>query len=599
MFDSATNCFLNALVREFEQWEYAKLPPEVTKASGYPFGFRCILDGEKSIYLPLIEYSYFGRSYFFYKQYSYNHTDKNFIEYGFSQFLQLLGQHLEIFTDTKLGKPRLQNLLKVLHRAQESTANINDVLAHRQNDLERIYNHDLNFIDSEQSLLVGHSIHPCPKSRSGFDEADEKIYVPEYANEFQLHWFAVNKDILFVFAGNETSLESYCHDLVVNTPELKQLANSLKSDFVLIPCHPWQAKHWKANNQLTEYFTNQQLVDLGPQGPAWRATSSLRSLYQADTPWMLKFSISTQLTNSIRHLQPEEMIRGQIIEKVLSSNKFQKMEQEVSSFNIMREPISIALKGIDGEALDSTAIIWRQNPFYQNLNPSESTEVLSGLLQDLPNSPDNRLSLRLKALAEKSQSDPSHLAQAFLRNFLQVVIKPIIIAQAKYGLLFGAHQQNIVITFDSQLMPIKAYFRDCQGTGFSSLARVLYGEELLSETINSGNLFESDTVIHLFAYYLMLNSCFNTISSLTLPKLLSEEAALDIYREFLLQLKAENLPDPRVIDYLLDSEYIWSKGNFFCNLHDINENTMADPFSIYHRLKNPLYASFESIGSVA
>ena len=164
-------------------------------------------------------------------------------------------------------------------------------------------------------------------------------------------------------------------------------------------------------------------------------------------------------------------------------------------------------------------------------------------------------------------------------------------AQAKYGLLFGAHQQNIVVTLDEQLMPIKTYFRDCQGTGFSGLAKQLYGEVLLSDTADSGNLFENDTVIHLFTYYLLVNSCFNTISSLTLTKLLSEDEALKIYQEFLVQLKADNLPDPRVVDYLLDAEHIWSKGNFFCNLHAINENTMADPFLIYHPLQNPLKAA--------
>lgn len=597
MFDSGANCFLNALVREFDQWEYTKLPEKLSKSTGYRYGFYCNVDNQSSLYLPLIAYSAFGRSYFFDKQYQVDNSTNDTKELTFFEFLQTLTKHPELFSDDKLGLPELKNLNKVLERSKESQLNIQKVLKYRQSDLDRIFNQNLDFINSEQSLLVGHSIHPCPKSRSGFDEKDEQTYVPEYGNECQLAWFAVDKDILYVFAGNTKPIEEYCQELIANDSQLTQLSHDLPNDYLLIPCHPWQAKHWESNPQLADYFTKGQLRNLGTYGQPWRATSSLRSLYQADSPWMLKFSLSTQLTNSIRHLQPEEMIRGQVIEKVLASEKAQEMEREQNCFRIMREPISIALKGSNGKALDSTAIIWRQNPFYSQR--SNSTEVLSGLLQDLPNTPDNRLSLRLKAQAEKTQTETRHLTQAFLRSFLQVVIKPIIAAQAKYGLLFGAHQQNIVIQFDEQMIPIKTYFRDCQGTGFSALARQLYGEELLSDTADSGNLFENDTVIHLFTYYLLVNSCFNTISSLTLTNLLSEEEALNIYREFLIQLKTENWPDQRVIDYLLESDHIWSKGNFYCNLHAINENTMADPFLIYHQLQNPLKASMNTAENAA
>ena len=591
MFDSGANCFLNALVREFEQWEYVNLPEKPFKSEGYTEGFRSKINNNQSFYLPLISYSIFGRSYFCSKQYLVDHSSGEITECEFLEFLTHLTKHPQLFSDQKLGTPDRDNLLKVIARSEESQANIKNVVDFRQNDLTKLFHQELSFINSEQSLLVGHSIHPCPKSRSGFSANDEKRYVPEYGNEFKLNWFAVDKAILYVFAGDSKSIEEYCQELVIEDEVLTSLANQLDSNHVLIPCHPWQAKHWEAHPELTNYFKQRQLRNLGQFGRSWRATSSLRSLYQESSPWMLKFSLSTQLTNSIRHLQPEEMIRGQVIEKVLSSHKAQEMEQEQPHFSIMREPISVALKGSNGKALDSTAIIWRQNPFHGSDKASQSTEVLSGLLQDLPNSPDNRLSLCLRAQADKTKTDPSHLAQAFLRSFLAVVIKPIIMAQAKYGLLFGAHQQNIVVTLDEQLMPIKTYFRDCQGTGFSGLAKQLYGEELLSDTADSGNLFENDTVIHLFTYYLLVNSCFNTISSLTLTKLLSEDEALKIYQEFLVQLKADNLPDPRVVDYLLDAEHIWSKGNFFCNLHAINENTMTDPFLIYHPLQNPLKAA--------
>lgn len=588
MFDSGANCFLNALVREFEHWQYTSLPATVSSATDCSHGFTCTLGDEQSLYLPLFKYSHFGRSYFHATGFMVNHKRDTTSELSFEQLLATLTEHPEVFRDVKLGLPKIESLNKVLCRAQESQSNILKVLSYRGNALQHIYEDDLDFIESEQSLLIGHSIHPCPKSRSGFSELDEEIYVPEYGNSFQLSWFAVSKNILYVFAGNRKPIEKYCEDLIGDDFELTVLLNNLDKNYLLIPCHPWQAKQWLRNPELKSHIDDKSLVYLGEKGKQWRATSSLRSLYQENSPWMLKFSLTTQLTNSIRHLQPEEMIRGQVIEKVLSSAKAQDMEQELDSFCIMREPISIALQSPAGRVLDSTAIIWRENPFYQQAGATERVEVLSGLLQDYPDRADNRLSLRLKNYAQKTEQDVSDIAEEFLAQFLQLTIRPIIIAQAKYGLLFGAHQQNIVLKLDEKLMPVKTYFRDCQGTGFSTLAKELYGEKLLHDTCTSGNLFEDDMVIYLFAYYLMVNACFNTISSLTLTGLLSEEKAQNLYRNFLLQLESENLPDQRVIRYLLDEQQIWAKGNFFCNLHDINENTMADPFMIYHKLTNPL-----------
>lgn len=607
MFDSGANCFLNALVREFNQWEYCELPKSIFKTTGYTNGFSCDICHNQSLNLPLIADSSVGRRYFSSDTFIIDKTSGDCQKLSFEQLLQTLSDNLQLFTDDTLGEPKSKNLSRLLNRSLESQQNISKVLNYRHNSLTALFHAPLTFIESEQSLLVGHSIHPCPKSRSGFDCNDEQTYVPEYGNEFQLSWFAVDKTLLYVFSGTQLSIEHYCQELLDNDKELVGLQKTIKPGYILIPCHPWQAQHWQANPELEQHFRDNRIMNLGQHGKPWRATSSLRSLYQADKPWMLKFSVSTQLTNSIRHLQPEEMIRGQVIDKVLASEVAQKMATELPNFSIMREPISIAFKGSDNNVLDSTAIIWRQNPFYntcsnittEDSSNNSSTEVLSGLLQDFPNTADNRLSIRLKAHAKTNLVDRTQLAGNFLRKFLQVVIRPFIVAQAKYGLLFGAHQQNIVLTLDNDLMPVRTYFRDCQGTGFSALARKLYGQELLSDTAESANLFENDTVIYLFTYYLMVNSCFNTISSLTLSGLLTEKDALIIYQEFLQQLKLESFPDPRVIDYLLESEFIWSKGNFFCNLHAINENTMTDPFLIYHRIPNPIAGMSHTTTSAA
>jgi len=47
--------------------------------------------------------------------------------------------------------------------------------------------------------------------------------------------------------------------------------------------------------------------------------------------------------------------------------------------------------------------------------------------------------------------------------------------------------------------------------------------------------------------------------------------------------------DTHSLDYVLDSRHWQCKGNFFCYLHDHNENTIADPAVIYFDFQNPFY----------
>lgn len=52
------------------------------------------------------------------------------------------------------------------------------------------------FLTAEQSLLLGHPLHPSPKSREGLSEAESRLYSPELHGSFPLHWMAVDRSVL-------------------------------------------------------------------------------------------------------------------------------------------------------------------------------------------------------------------------------------------------------------------------------------------------------------------------------------------------------------------------------------------------------------------
>ncbi len=102
MFDSGANCFLNALVREFESWQPVNLPAEISAKTDCSQGYCCQLNNQQTLYLPLIQNSRFGRSYF--HALSFIADDNQQInQVAFDDLLTNLASHPEVFYDSKLG----------------------------------------------------------------------------------------------------------------------------------------------------------------------------------------------------------------------------------------------------------------------------------------------------------------------------------------------------------------------------------------------------------------------------------------------------------------------------------------------------------------
>ncbi|MDK1358573.1 ferric iron reductase, partial [Cronobacter sakazakii] len=91
-------------------------------------------------------------------------------------------------------------------------------------------------------------------------------------------------------------------------------------------------------------------------------------------------------------------------------------------------------------------------------------------------------------------------------------------------------------------------------------------------------------------YYLLVNSTLAVTAALGAAGFESEENLMALVRDALAQLRA-TARDTRCLDYVLESRHWNCKGNFFCYLHDHNENTIADPAVIYFNFDNPFAGS--------
>lgn len=482
-----------------------------------------------------------------------------------------------------LGTETQESAAEFINRIHASDSAISEILKDCKDKIESLYDQrELNLIDSESMLYQGHSFHPYPKNRGGLDTSDFKIYSPEYAIPFNLEWALVHPDFYHEKKATHFDLD-WAKDLI-NKNLSKELfeseaQNLLERGWKVLPVHPWQKKHLLKNQRVQEILNKEAIRFLASDlKPSFRATSSVRSLYSSDMPSMLKFSLSMRLTNSIRHLQEVEVVRGMQVHDVFHTDKGSEFLSKHPEFSVLFEGAYAALKDSEGKIIIESIVVSRDNPFTQNQDIG--VHVLASLNQ---RSPKGRYYLE-SAFGLNSSSK----VKSWFQKYLQVVLSPLLDAQANYGIYLGAHQQNLLLKLDESGFPIKSYFRDCQGTGYSEYGHTLYSSECESVVRENGNILTNDMGSMLFCYYLIINSTFNTIITLSEIANISETELIGDLRSFLVSFKNSAPVDSSTIDYLLENSGLWQKGNFGCCLRDINENTIENPMSIYNLIENPL-----------
>lgn len=427
-----------------------------------------------------------------------------------------------------------------------------------------------DFQTTETQLYFGHYAHPYSKLR----ETKESLAF-DFNSSVLIKWLFVKKEIVAIEASQLFTLER----ALIEINELAKICHiSPPINFIPFPMHPFQWLSLK-DTVLKEYIDSEQIMDSGCT-QEMTATTSTRSLYDKQSKWMLKFSLSLRLTNSIRHLKPHEVRRGIVLHEataVLLKNN------EDQNLRILHEPFFCALKNSKHELIEETITVFRENPFFSKSTDNDQTSeyCLAVLTQPIPNSSETILTKRLNKRKQ-------NIERWYIEEFLEKVIFPILKVQSKSGILLGAHQQNLILKINNDNTISKCFYRDTQGTGFLNGSNAL---QELNEKITN-NFISKEMANTLVGYYLIINTVFGTIRALCNTKKddNEEDRLFEATKIFLKNSKHKlKESDTNFLDYLMQSPYIKIKNNFICCLKNINENSMTDPLSIYTILTNPLY----------
>lgn len=253
----------------------------------------------------------------------------------------------------------------------------------------------------------------------------------------------------------------------------------------------------------------------------------------------------------------------------------------------MQEPAFMGLLDDNGQVIDATLVAFRDNLLANA--PQQEAVVLATLTQQNPYGGASLVAERVRAYAKQTTPamNEADAAIKWFSAYCRHTVVPLFNLQANFGIVFLAHQQNIVLQMEDGA-PVGMYFRDCQGTGYTDLAFQRFSESLGEDKGALENYWNQDKVRRYFAYYLIINSTFNVISSMAAHLNIAESTLVTTLRQHLQALLDSGVQDDRCLRYVLENEELCCKGNFFCYLQNFNENSIPDPAVIYFDLPNPM-----------
>ena len=461
----------------------------------------------------------------------------------------------------------------------------------RAEDFDALVQAKQSFIESEQALILGHSMHPAPKSRTGFVHEDWQKYSPEACGQTQLHYWLVAPEYIAEGTALEQVFSIQLKQEIkwhLSESELETLA--AYAHYKLLPLHPWQARYLQSKAWFKSLKAKLKIIDLGEKAWIFSPTTSVRTLASFNAPWMLKPSLSVMITNSIRVNLAKECHRGEMTHRLWHSELGQSILNQCPSLKAVNDPAWIALQ-LDGEIIDETICIVRDQPF----TPEQQVTCIASLCQDHPVEERNRFNALFDQIASQQKlEDKAKIAHDWFKTFLNISLSPLMYVYHRYGMAFESHQQNVLVELKDG-WPQWLWLRDNQG--------FYYIEELADEILqqfpelnDKAHAVGSKAFVdERFSYYFFGNTLFGIINAIGATGFVSEQDLLSVLQQHLFDL-LKQYPESSLIQSLLYQPTLPYKGNLLTRLHELDELIApVENQSVYIQLANPLYIKQEDV----
>ncbi|MBM7587540.1 siderophore synthetase component [Bacillus pakistanensis] len=480
---------------------------------------------------------------------------------------------------------------ELLLRVKLSCESIENYIENRVQDMEALTGEEFNYIEAEQSLLLGHLLHPTPKSKQGLTDQEDQLYSPELKGEFQLHYFSAEKSLVLQDSSRTSSaaaiiFEELENDSTVDQTWLQKLRND--DERILLPVHPLQVKTLVGKPEVQTLMTEGKVEYLGPLGKLFTATSSFRTVYSKESQYMYKFSVPVKITNSLRVNQEKELARGVEVSRLLETEVGQDLNQAFPHFKVIQDPAYLNLKM--KEEVSGFEVVIRENPFYKN---SDQTSLVAALCQDHAYGGNARIHSIIEGIAKRENRRMDEVSLDWFKRYLSLTLDPMIWLFNKYGIALEAHQQNSVIQLRNGY-PETFYYRDNQGYYYSE-SKVEKLKELLPNLNHKSDTICADEVAEeRLRYYFFFNHLFGLVNGFGANGLIEEDRLMNVLKERLEEHERQVGDDSNLLSSLLYQPVLPCKANLLTRFYDMDE--LVGPMeaqSVYTMVKNPLTKEVE------
>ena len=486
----------------------------------------------------------------------------------------------------------------LLSRMVDSIGNVAEFIDERRVEVDRLWSADpLRFIESEQALLLGHPLHPTPKSRGEMSPRERRRYSPELRGQFQLHWLAAEPDVVRHGSATGTPAPQLVeHMLRSDSAVAKDARSSARldalEDQILVPAHPWELAYLQDQPEVAQLFDRGALVDLGPLGSPVTPTTSVRTVYQATWPWQLKFSLHVSVTNSVRVTLPKELERAVEAGIFRRSALGEQAARIAPAFVCVDDPafLTVVTSG-GGRVIDGFSVLLRENRWPDSPSAPKDVTALTTLCQGHPFGGTSRLGNIVRRLAASRNVPVEDAGREWFARFLDVAVVSLVRLYLDAGLCFEAHQQNTLLELDAAGLPERCVYRDSQGYFHREAAHDDVCAVLPAHGEASESIFPEALADERLVYYPFLNLTLGVVNALGAAGCSDEDVLLADLRRCLEAERAKPCRyPPTLIDRLLDDPRWPCKANLRTRLHGLDElvGDIATQ-SVYVTVPNPLH----------
>ncbi|MGW6445288.1 IucA/IucC family protein [Lentzea sp. NPDC055074] len=254
---------------------------------------------------------------------------------------------------------------------------------------------------SEQALVAGHRYHPAPKGRGGLPASEWLPYSPEVHAQFCL----AHLEGTFVDDGE------------VPLPP------------GVLPAHPWQLSLLGLEGEVSGH-------------EVW-PTSSVRTVYDPAADLFYKFSLDVQITNDVRRLWAHDLRWIPPLARLLRP-----VFADIAS--VFPGAAFLIDRGYrtSPESFEGLAVVVRDG-VRQHVLPGVTPLLAAGISEGFDGNPLDGLS--------------SGDALRWFRQYVSVVVPPVLHAFFAHGVVMECHLQNVLVGVDASGTPVQAIFRDPEG----------------------------------------------------------------------------------------------------------------------------------------